>query len=170
MRTRRSNLAALAALLLGGLVSSVAWALHAGTLSLATGRAEGAGPSGAAEWFLDEVVEELGLSQEQQAIVERIREESAARIERLETALRSTGSAVRAAEEAPVFDEATAGNLIRQQAEIAAYLWGTRTRTASEVYRVLTPAQRDEFHELRSQKEGLPLDDTPSISGGLGRP
>lgn len=152
MTMRRPNLAALAALLLGGMVASVAWALHARSLPLVTARAEGTGPSEAAEWFLGEVVEELELSEEQQATVDRIRRENAERIERLETALRSTQSVIREVEEAPVLDEAMAGDLIWQEAEIAAYLWGTRTRITSEVYRVLTPDQRVEFHELRSQE------------------
>ena len=46
----------------------------------------------------------------------------------------------------------------RQQMEIAGFLWGTRTRVAVEIFRVLTPEQRLHFQALRNASEtpGLP--------------
>jgi Spy/CpxP family protein refolding chaperone len=150
---KRSNLTTLAALLLGAMVSSFAWALHARTLPLSSESMEGFVAPDAGEWFLGEVVESLDLSEEQQATVEGIRSRNAARIRRMEAALASTRSAIRSVEEADVFDEAMAGNLILREAEVAGYLWGTRTRITAEVYRVLTPEQRVSFRDLRSRDE-----------------
>lgn len=152
---RRRNLAILAALLAGAMISSVAWALHSRSLPLAAGQVAGPGASEATIWFVDEALAEFDLSEEQAASIDRIRRESADRIQRLETAMAGTRSALRAAEEAAVFDETMAGNLIRQQAEIAAYLWGTRTRITSDVYRILTSKQRVAFSTFRSQQEEL---------------
>ena len=152
---RRQKLVTVAAILVCAMGSSIAWALRSGSLPIPAGHAAGPGASEVSIWLVDEAIAELDLSEAQAAAIEGIRSESADRIRRLETAIADMRSALRAVEEAAVFDEAMAGNLIRQQAEIAAYLWGTRTRIASDVYRILTPEQRLALSTLRSQQEGL---------------
>ena len=97
-------------------------------------------------------------TREQVASIERIQRESADRIQRLEAAMANSRSALRAAEEAVVFDEAMAGNLIRQQAEIAALkadraeidgFWARTIETDS------SPSARTAWKAIEARRENL---------------
>ena len=149
--TRRTP-STMGALLLAGLLATALWGV----------RPDASGPRGQANagelagevWHFEPALEELALDEEQERRIERVLAAENDRVQRLEGELRETERALRDAANQAVFDEELAGQIVRHRAELSAYLWGTRARVESQVYRVLTPEQRLQYSELRAIDEG----------------
>jgi Spy/CpxP family protein refolding chaperone len=147
----RRALSTLSAFCLGAFLTSAVWGLRATGYAAEAATEDPPGRPDVGVWLLDEVVSQLDLTGDQAAAIRRTHEANSPGIDRLRTGLELTQAELRATEEAEVFDEARAAGLIVKKAELAAYLWGTRTRVTSEIYRGLTPVQRARFSAVRDR-------------------
>ncbi len=118
---------------------------------------------------LDRVLGALELSEAQRVQIEVLWESEAERVRELQAAHEATESALRDAELRLPFDETRAGLLVRQQAEIVAYLRGTESRLVAGTIDVLDAAQWHAFARLRAAGGRDPALGQPSVPSRFGR-
>lgn len=100
--------------------------------------------------FMGFVLAELDLSDGQAAAIQDIWQREAPSLELLRESVASLGLALAEAAESQPFNEAVAGDLVRQRATATAFLWGKEAYVVSSVLSELDDEQRAEFRRHRS--------------------
>jgi protein CpxP len=103
--------------------------------------------------------EKLGLTAEQKAKIEAIRDANREKAKPLRQELRENGRKLQELAKAETFDEAAARALASEQADVRAELTVQRLKARHEVRSVLTPEQRELARTLRHSRKGGPRAD-----------